>query len=386
MSKNSLSSVTSTAIKAGLVAGLLVFIAAYFWPDLLPVKRPVVEIRQSDHAVTGSGLGSGPVSYADAVEKAAPAVVNIYTRKLVTQRDPLAENPLLRYFFGQSVPRNRQRVQNSLGSGVIFSSDGYILTNDHVVAGADEIEVLMHDGRSAQAEVIGTDPESDLAVLRIALKELPTITVSSAEGVRVGDVVLAIGNPFGVGQTVTMGIIGATGRRDLGLNTFENFIQTDAAINPGNSGGALINAHGQLVGINTAIFSRSGGSQGIGFAIPVSLAQNVLGQIIEHGRAVRGWLGIEIQGITPELAESFQLPSSNGVIIAGVVTDGPADKAGLERGDILYTIGKSEVTDVKSALTAIAAHAPGESLQLSLTRNGEDHIVIVTVGERPTRR
>ncbi len=383
MAKSALTHITSTAVKAGLVAGILVFVAAYFWPELLPVQRPVVEIRQSDPAITTSAPSSGPVSYADAVDHAAPAVVNIYTRKVVTQQNPLMDNPFFREFFGDLAPRSRQRVQNSLGSGVIVSEEGYLLTNNHVVEGADEIEVLLRDGRTARASVVGTDPESDLAVLRIGLDNLPTIAVGNSDQLRIGDVVLAIGNPFGVGQTVTMGIVSATGRRDLGINTFENFIQTDAAINPGNSGGALVNAYGALVGVNTAIFSRSGGSQGIGFAIPVSLAQQVMAQIIEHGRPMRGWLGIEIQGITPELASSFGLPDTVGVIVAGLVDGGPADRGGLQRGDAIRAIGGVPVRDVTSALNAISAHAPGETIAISVIRDRQDLAISISVGERP---
>ena len=293
------------------VAGLAIaFLVLLIKPDLLGQKRPTVEILQSQSG--GSGLSSGPVSYAAAVQAAAPAVANIYTTKIITERaNPFFNNPFFRDFFGDQLAP-RQRLENSLGSGVIVSKEGYVITNNHVVEGAAGIEVALRDGRSAEARLVGTDPESDIAVLKIILEDIPTITFSRGKTLRVGDVVLAIGNPFGVGQTVTMGIVSATGRDRVGINTYENFIQTDAAINPGNSGGALIDATGKLVGINTAIFSKSGGSQGIGFAIPASIAKDIMGQIIEKGHVSRGWLGIEGQNVTPTSKMNRPLVSSVG--------------------------------------------------------------------------
>jgi serine protease DegS len=331
-----------------VVAGLAVaFVVLLLRPDLLspPEQRPVVEIAETPQAVTPRPtLGSGPVSYAAAVEAAAPAVVNVYTTKVVTERaSPFFDDPFFRYFFGDRLAP-RKRLENSLGSGVIVSRDGYILTNNHVVENAAGIEVLLHDGRNAEAKLVGTDPETDVAVLKIGLEQLPTITLSQDKNLLVGDVVLAIGNPFGVGQTVTMGIVSATGRDRVGINTFENFIQTDAAINPGNSGGALVDAKGNLVGINTAIFSRSGGSQGIGFAIPMSIARDIMSQIIETGQVSRGWLGVEAQDITPQLAESFNLQGVTGVIIAGIQRSGPAAQAGLRPGDIITSINGQTAT------------------------------------------
>jgi Do/DeqQ family serine protease len=326
-------------------------------------------------------------SYADAVARATPAVVNIYTAKRVTQRaDPFFDDPQLRRFFGGATGRPRQQVQTSLGSGVIVSAQGYVLTNNHVIEGADEIQVMLADGRSVQAQLVGSDPESDLAVLRIALDALPTITLGDSQHLRVGDVVLAIGNPFGVGQTVTHGIVSATGRNRLGINTFEDFIQTDAAINPGNSGGALISPDGTLIGINTAIFSRSGGSQGIGFAIPVSLAQGVMQQIIEHGSVVRGWLGIETQDLTPELAQSLGMPAGRGVVVAGVLRDSPAHQAGLSPGDVITRIDEAPVTDAGSALKLIAAHAPGSRIHLQGLRAGVEFSFDGEVGIRPAQQ
>ena len=341
--------------------------------------RPAPELRQA----APLSREQGPVSYADAVEKAAPAVVNIYSSRVV-ERDqhPLMSDPFFRQFFGDDVPA-RQRMLSSLGSGVIVSEDGYVLTNHHVIGGADQIQVALRDGRETLAEVIGTDPESDLAVLRIDLDELPVIELADSTEVAIGDVSLAIGNPFGVGQTVTMGIISATGRSHLGLNAYEDFIQTDAAINPGNSGGALVNAEGALVGINTAIFSRSGGSQGIGFAIPANLARNILEELVTQGRVIRGWLGVEAQELNPELAASFGLQAPRGVIIAGVVPGGPADRAGLLPGDVLLAVGQRPVFDARMTMADIAAVAPGESLPLTLVRGGETLEITLEVGERP---
>ncbi len=321
------------------------------------------------------------VSYASAVEAAAPAVVNIHTAKRVASA-PLAADPLFRHFFNlPDAPR--ERLEASLGSGVIVSDKGYILTNHHVIEGAEAIQVSLRDGRVASARVVGTDPESDLAVLKIDLPDLPVITLGHSDELRTGDVVLAIGNPFGVGQTVTMGIVSATGRSRLGISTFEDFIQTDAAINPGNSGGALINALGQLVGINTAIFTRSGGSQGIGFAIPINLARTVTEQIIRYGRAVRGWLGVEIQDVTPALAESFRLPRVEGVLVAGVLKDGPAHRAGLRPGDLILAIDGEPVRDGQEAMNRIAAITPGQRVRLTVLRQGQQLEIEAEVGVRP---
>ena len=328
-------------------------------------------------------LPASQVSYASAVEIAAPAVVNIYSTKIITERpNPLYNDPFFRYLFGDQLAP-RKRLQSSLGSGVIVSDNGYVLTNNHVIDGADEIQVALRDGRSSEATVVGTDPESDIAVLKIKLKKLPTMTFANSDKLRVGDVVLAIGNPFGVGQTVTMGIVSATGRNRVGINTYENFIQTDAAINPGNSGGALIDPYGHLVGINTAIFSRSGGSQGIGFAIPVSLALDVMQQIIKNGRVVRGWLGIEVQDVTPALAESFGLKDARGVVVAGILRNGPAAVAGLKPGDVILDIGDKEIHDSHDVMNATAQKTPGTSVSIKIIRQGHDMTLDAKVGERP---
>ena len=367
-------------VAVGIIAG---FILMYFSSSDAPQQTANVEITQA--APIPSIAPSGDViSYADAVELAAPAVVNIYTTKTIRQQHPFFDDPAFRRFFEEFSPfRDRTRRENSLGSGVIVSKQGYILTNNHVIDGADEIQVALYDGRNTIAQVAGNDPESDLAVLKINLPDLPAITLGHSESLRVGDVVLAIGNPFGVGQTVTQGIVSATHRSHLGISTFENFIQTDAAINPGNSGGALINPYGHLIGINTAIFSRSGGSQGIGFAIPMSLAQGVLEQIINSGQVVRGWLGIEIQQLTPTLAESFGLSNMNGIIIAGVLSNGPAAKANLRAGDIIIKVDDEVVTSPNQTINLIARHSPGEKVKLTLWRQGEEIDMAVEVGIRP---
>ncbi|NOX75978.1 MAG: PDZ domain-containing protein [Gammaproteobacteria bacterium] len=366
------------AAVAGLAAAFVILLLR---PDLLGQQRPVVEVHES--APASGASGSGPVSYAQAVDAAAPAVVNVYTTKVITERvNPFFNDPLFRRFFGDR-PAPRQRLESNLGSGVIVSDKGYVITNNHVIAGADGIEVALRDGRSASAQLVGTDPETDVAVLKIDLDSLPTITFSGTKKLRVGDVALAIGNPFGVGQTVTLGIISATGRDRVGINTYENFIQTDAAINPGNSGGALIDAHGNLVGINTAIFSRSGGSQGIGFAIPASIAREIMSQLIETGRVTRGWLGVETQDITPALAESFGLRDVTGVIIAGIQRSGPAARAGLRPGDIIIKINDNPTTDSKTTMNQIARIAPGDTLRITILRNGHEIQTEAVVGQRP---
>jgi serine protease DegQ len=322
-------------------------------------------------------------SYRDAAKRAMPAVVNIFTSKEARQpKNPLLEDPFFKKFFGDRFG-DQDEKQFSLGSGVVISPQGYILTNNHVVEAADGIEVAFADGRKAVAKVVGADPETDLAVVKIDLQNLPSITLGHVDQSKVGDVVLAIGNPFGVGQTVTMGIISALGRNHLGINTFENFIQTDAAINPGNSGGALIDTNGNLLGINTAIYSRSGGSLGIGFAIPVSTVRTVMDSIIANGQVVRGWIGVEPQDITPELAESFGLTKKTGAIIAGVLKGGPADKAGMKPGDILVAIEGKPVNDTTEMLNLIAQLVPGNKAKMTVLRKNSESVLNVTVGKRP---
>ena len=376
-----------------LTVGLAAFIVLVFLkPELIDHRNTVVEILQetpppaSQSTVTSGITVNGPVSYANTVEQTVTSVVNIYTAKIVTERpNPLQDDPFFRRFFGDGIRSPRKRLETSLGSGVIVSPQGYILTNNHVIQGADEIRIILANGETPIATVVGTDPDTDLAVLKINYTRLPAITIGQSDALRVGDVVLAIGNPFGVGQTVTMGIVSATGRNQLGINTFENFIQTDAAINPGNSGGALINANGKLVGINTAIFSRSGGSQGIGFAIPVSLAKEVMQEIIEYGRVRRGWLGIEAQDLTPQLAESLGFDSTDGVLVAGVLRNGPADKANIKPGDIVITINSKPVTNSRDSLNQIAAMEPETRITLGIIRQGKKLEIDAVVSERPGR-
>jgi serine protease DegQ len=344
---------------------------------------PIVALKE---VAPNMGSHHAVESYADGAQKAMPAVVNVFSSKGGATRphDPRMDDPLYSYFFGNgSTPHQQPQDASNLGSGVIVSSEGYILTNQHVVDGADEIEVALADGREATAKVIGVDSETDLAVLKINLNNLPTITLGRMEGARVGDVVLAIGNPFGVGQTVTMGIISALGRNHLGINTFENFIQTDAPINPGNSGGALVDANGNLLGINTAIYSRSGGSLGIGFAIPVTTARSVLESIITTGTVTRGWIGVEPQDLTPEIADSFNLKQTSGAIISGVLQGSPADKGGMRPGDILLGVNGEDITDTTKLLNVIAQIKPGSNAQVRVIRKGHEMSLNIKVGKRP---
>ena len=365
------------------VALALWFIVATLKPEWLAREPSTVRLESTAvpiHEATGGADHSG--GYRQASQRAMPAVVNIFTTKEAKQpAHPLNNDPLFRRFFGDGFGQDER--QFSLGSGVIVSPEGYILTNNHVVEAADEIEVALADGRKVSAKLVGTDPETDLAVIKTELKNLPSITLGRLENTKVGDVVLAIGNPFGVGQTVTMGIVSALGRNHLGINTFENFIQTDAAINPGNSGGALVDTQGHLLGINTAIYSRSGGSLGIGFAIPVTTVKTVMESIIRNGQVVRGWIGVEPQDITPELAESFGLQKSSGTIIAGVLKGGPADKAGVKPGDILLAVADKPVTDTISMLNLVAQLTPGDKVKLTVMRKSRETVLNLTVGKRP---
>ena len=365
-----------------------VCLALSVWrPDLLawpaPQGKQVVTLTQAPATTPSTSRQSMLGSYADAAAKARPAVVNIYTSKQVkVPVHPLLNDPLFRRFFGERLPYATQRA-SSLGSGVIVSGEGYIVTNNHVVESADEIEVALSDGRTSSAQVIGSDPESDLAVIRVNLEKLPVATLANSDGLQVGDVVLAIGNPFGVGQTVTMGIISALARTQTEVNPFESFIQTDAAINPGNSGGALVDAEGNLIGINTAIYSKTGASHGIGFAIPVNAVKQVMEQIIRNGAVTRGWLGVEMQNVTADIAASFHLPVKKGVILAGVVRNGPAHRAGMLPGDILIEIAGAPVQDSVAAINQIAAIAPGQSTPMVVVRNGQALTLQVAVGKRP---
>jgi len=362
------------------------FVVATLKPEWLPGTSPgPIEVSQAPPPAP-TGPRTAAASYSDAVRKAAPAVVSIFTSKEVKRpRNPFMNDPVFRHFFGERFEDEAQRAF-SLGSGVIISPSGYILTNQHVVEAADEIEVALSDGKKLVAKVVGSDPETDLAVLKVDAQSLPAITLGQAEGMKVGDVVLAIGNPLGVGQTVTMGIVSALHRSGLRINTFENFIQTDAAINQGNSGGALIDASGNLVGINTAILSQSGGSIGIGFAIPVSIAKQVMEQLIATGAVTRGWVGVELQEITQELADSFKLATTAGVLVAGVQRGSPADRAGIRPGDIVVTVDGRPVLDPDSMRNLIVALKPGKQAKLRLKRGDKDIDLQVRVGKRPPVR
>ena len=364
-----------------LLAGVLIaMLIIQRYPQWVGLPSLDVNLQQAPQT---NYVQQGPVTYADAVTRAAPAVANLYTTKVVNKNArPLFEDPQFRHFFGDNAPKQK-RMESSLGSAVIMSPEGYLLTNNHVVTGADQIVVALKDGRETLARVIGSDPETDLAVLKIDLKDLPSITIGRSDTLRIGDIALAIGNPFGVGQTTTMGIISATGRNQLGLNNYEDFIQTDAAINPGNSGGALVDANGNLTGINTAIFSKSGGSQGIGFAIPINLAMEVMKSIIEHGQVIRGWLGIEVQPLTADLAESFGLSGRPGIVVAGIFRDGPAQKAGLQLGDVILSIDGAPASDGRRSMNQVARIKPSDKISIQVMRNGKELNLTAEVGLRP---
>jgi serine protease DegQ len=356
------------------------FVVATLKPELLSRKPQLgsglVPTIEAPAASTAVPVGS----FRTAAQKASAAVVSISVSKAAA-KNPNMNDPWFKFFFGE----RGQEPQGGMGSGVIVSPNGYILTNNHVVEGSDEIEVTLNDTRRAKAKVIGTDPDSDLAILKIDIDKLPVIVLGSSDALQVGDQVLAIGNPFGVGQTVTSGIVSALGRNQLGINTFENFIQTDAAINPGNSGGALVDVNGNLLGINTAIYSRSGGSMGIGFAIPVSTAKQVMEGIVKDGVVTRGWIGVEPQELTPELAETFKLKMAdmNGVIITGVLQNGPAAQAGIKPGDVITAIAGKRVSNVSELLSNVAALKPGTPAKMSVQRADKSLELDVSPGTRP---
>jgi Do/DeqQ family serine protease len=356
------------------------FVLATLKPEWLNLRTSTVSgVTLIEAAPNAVGVPM-PGSLSPAAKVASPAVVSIATTQANAPAHPLQNDPWFRFFYGD---REDQAPQRGLGSGVIVSPEGYILTNNHVIEGASEIEVTLSDSRRATAQVIGTDPDTDLAILRINLDRLPVIALGNSDTAQVGDRVLAIGNPFGVGQTVTSGIVSALGRNQLGINTFENFIQTDAAINPGNSGGALVDVNGNLIGINTAIYSRSGGNMGIGFAIPVSTARQVLEGIVRDGQVVRGWVGIEPTELTPELAETFGLKQTEGVIVTGVLQNGPAANAGLRPGDLLLKVAGQPVKNVGELLTQIASLAPGKIAKLEVVRRNQSLTLDVTPAQRP---
>jgi Do/DeqQ family serine protease len=355
------------------------FVVATLKPEWLTRRAAIAGVTLLEAAPNMPGVVM-PGSLSPAAKVASPAVVSIATTQAKAAKSNDPNDLWFRFFYGE---REDDTPQQGLGSGVIVSPEGYILTNNHVIEGAEEIEVTLSDSRRAIAQVIGTDPDTDLAILRINLDRLPVITLGNSDAAQVGDRVLAIGNPFGVGQTVTSGIVSALGRNQLGINTFENFIQTDAAINPGNSGGALVDVNGSLLGINTAIYSRSGGNMGIGFAIPVSTARQVLEGIVRDGQVVRGWVGIEPMALTPELAETFGLKATEGVLITGVLQNGPAAKAGLRPGDLLLKVAGRPVTTVGEVLTQVAALTPGQRATFEVSRRNESLSLQVTPAQRP---
>jgi serine protease DegQ len=375
------------------VAVALLFVLTTLRPDLLPGAAGsrgdgVVTLQQVEPRPAATPAGAQQpanaahvASYSEAAKRAMPAVVNIYTSKEVRFRHPMVDDPLFRRFFEDQMPQSQR--QTSLGSGVIVSPQGYVLTNHHVVDGADDIQVQLADGRRFAAKVRGTDPDTDLAVLKAEGNDLPAMTLGNPDGVQVGDVVLAIGNPFGLGSTVTLGIVSALGRNQLGINRLEDYIQTDAAINPGNSGGALVDADGHLIGIPSSIFSRTGGSMGIGFAVPVSIARSVMEQIIAGGEVSRGWLGVELQEMTPELAESFGLKKATGVVVVRALPGGPAERSGVRGSDIIVEVAGKRVDDRPSLLLRVASIAPGTKVPLKVLREGAEKTLDIEVGKRP---
>ena len=362
-------------VACGLIIALCFLI---FSKQLSPLLKPALA------NVTSNLPGTGPVSYADAVKRTAPAVVNIFTqRRVPNQTNPLVNDPLFRHFYNNSNIPQQERLQSSLGSGVIMNPEGYILTNHHVINGADQIVALLTDDREAQARVIGTDPDTDLAVLKINLDNLQAISIGDPSKARVGDVVLAIGNPFGVGQTVTQGIISAVGRYGLGINTFENYLQTDAAINPGNSGGALIDARGNLIGINTAILDKTGFSVGISFAVPIDMALRTLKDIAEHGNVVRGWIGVEAQRMTPQLARNLGLDVNLGVIVTAVYKESPAFQAGIRPGDIITEFNGIALGDGRKGVQFIEQSRPGDSITLGIQRGLQKTDITLVMTAQP---
>jgi serine protease DegQ len=362
----------------------VLFVVSLVKPDWLAWRAQVVEVREAGPVTVLSPVSTGRLSFSDAARKAIPAVVNISATREVKRRNPLLEDPAFQRFFGErfSLPNE---TQLSLGSGVIVSREGYILTNDHVVEGVSDIKVTLYDGRTLAGKIVGTDPDTDLAVVRVNATGLTPITFGLSDQSKVGDIVLAIGDPFSVGQTVTMGIISAVGRELGPSSPFSNFIQTDAAINPGNSGGALVDTNGNLIGVNTLIFSRSGGYQGIGFAIPVSLAKKVMEQIIETGSVTRGWFGVEVADITPELAESLGLKGTQGAIIGAIERGSPAERSGMKLGDVIFAVNGKPVANSTATLNAIAGVTPGMSVPVKVLRRNQELSLDIMVGKRKPR-
>ena len=370
----------------GIFRSSLLFLTALFLAagisssDIAAAREKAIS---PESVKTLSGLSEALADVADAVR---PAVVNISTTSVVNMEDSpygdMFNDPFFRHFFGDGHPGMKRKYKSSaLGSGVIVNENGFILTNNHVVKGADEIKVILYDKREFKGKVVGTDPRTDLSVVKIEATNLPTLTLGDSSKLKTGDVVLAIGNPFGLNQTITMGIVSAVGRSNIGLADFEDFIQTDAAINPGNSGGALVNGRGELVGINTAIFSTSGGYMGIGFAIPSDMAKSVMDSIIKHGKVIRGWLGVSIQNLTPDLAKSLGIKETEGALIAGVENSSPADKAGLKRGDLITEMNGKKITDATALRNVVASMAPGAKADIKIIRSGKELTITAVLGE-----
>jgi len=370
------------------------FVISTLRPELLPwkmnssavtdaVTNTVTLKEAASHKEASISSSSNFNSFSNVAKKVMPSVVSVFTTQEVkVPSHPLLNDPMFRRFFGDRFEEQTQR-KSGLGSGVIVSPEGYILTNHHVVAAADEIGVELFDGRRAKANIIGSDPETDLAVIKINMKGLPSVTFGHSDQAKVGDIVLAIGNPLGIGQTVTMGIISALGRKQRGINTYVDFIQTDAAINQGNSGGALVDATGNLIAINTMIISQTGGSVGIGLSIPTTVAKPIMEQIIQTGSVTRGWIGVAVQDLTPELAESFKLNNVNGALIAGVKENGPAGRAGIKLGDLMIAVEGKTVTNSSDMLDLIAALPPGQTATFTVMRNQAEKSVEISIGTRP---
>ncbi len=365
----------SQAVTIGLAA---LFVVATLKPEWLGRRTPMVSVITAPVSSDADIERGGNLSYRAAARQATPAVVSITARQ-APARHPHSDDPWFNFFFGEQAQRERP----ALGSGVIVSPEGYLLTNHHVIAGASDIEVQLSDGRQAQARLVGGDPDTDVAVLKIDLDKLPVITFGNADALQIGDVVLAIGNPFGVGQTVTAGIVSALGRNQLGINLYENFIQTDAAINPGNSGGALVDTNGHLMGINTAIYSGTGGNLGIGFAIPTSTARQVMEGLIKDGRITRGWIGVEPRELTPEIADTFKLPVREGVLIAGVLQNGPAGEGGMRPGDVVTQVDNKPVRNTADLLNAVAALKPGSTVAFDVQRGDKALSLNLNIAPRP---
>lgn len=387
---------TSIFVLQSIIAGLAIAFIALFFLGRMDDKTTIVEFRETSPETLSTPQTKLTIEtlkrgFSETVKKTAPAVVHIYTARVIDQQasHPFLRDRLFREYLGSDDAKPKPSIETGLGSGVIISPQGYILTNYHVIEAADQIQVQLSDGRGAIANVVGTDPETDLAVLQIAMDHLPVINIGHSTHQEVGDIVLAIGNPFGVGQTVTMGIISATGRNEIGVTTFENFIQTDAAINPGSSGGALVNPEGELIGINTAVFGNTDentpGAQGIGFAIPIGLAKDIMQQIIAQGYVTRGWLGVEVQDIQPRLAYALDLSQNEGALIRGVQPDGPADQAGLKSGDIIMRVNGKKTVSAREVLDQIVRALPEHPTPITVMRGGNTLKIIVTPAQRKKR-